>query len=46
MSIQTKLDILDFIINTLLKHEKHFDLLIDRLEKNADMIEDIIKKNS
>jgi len=44
MSVQTKLDILDFIINMLLKHEKQLDLLIDRLEKNTDIIEDIIKK--
>ena len=44
MSVQTKLDTLDFIINMLLKHEKQLDLLIDRLEKHTDMIEDIIKK--
>ena len=44
MSVQTKLDTLDFIINMLLKHEKQLDLLIDRLEKNTDIIEDIIKK--
>jgi hypothetical protein len=44
MSANTKLDTLDFIINILIEHEKKLDLLIDRLEKNTDMIEDIIKK--
>jgi hypothetical protein len=44
MSVNTKLDTLDFIINILLEHEKKLDLLIDRLEKNTDLIEDIIKK--
>lgn len=44
MSVNTKLDTLDFIINMLIEHEKKLDLLIDRLEKNTDLIEDIIKK--
>jgi len=44
MSVKNKLDTLDFIINILLEHEKKLDLLIDRLEKNTDMIENIIKK--
>ena len=44
MSVTTKLDTLDFIINILLEHEKKLDLLIDRLEKNTDLIADIIKK--
>jgi len=44
MSANTKLDTLDFIINILIEHEKKLDLLIDRLEKNTDLIEDIIKK--
>jgi len=44
MSVKTKLDTLDFIINILLEHEKKLDLLIDRLENNTDLIEDIIKK--
>ena len=44
MSVQTKLDTLDFIINMLLKHERQLDLLIDRLEKHIDMIDNIIKK--
>ena len=44
MSVQTKLDNLDFIINMLLKHERQLDLLIDRLEKHIDMIDNIIKK--
>ena len=44
MSVSKKLDALDFIINTLIEHEKKLDLLIDRLEKNTDLIENIIKK--
>ncbi len=44
MSVQTKLDTLDFIINMILKHERQLDLLIDRLEKHIDMIDNIIKK--
>ena len=44
MSVKSKLDTLDFIINILIEHEKKLDLLIDRLEKNTNMIEDIIKK--
>jgi hypothetical protein len=44
MSANTKLDTLDFIINILIEHEKILDLLIHRLEKNTDLIEDIIKK--
>ena len=44
MSVKTKLDTLDFIISILIEHEKKLDLLIDRLENNADLIENIIKK--
>jgi len=44
MSVKSKLDTLDFIINILIEHEKKLDLLIDRLEKNTNMIEDIIKE--
>ena len=44
MSVSSKLDTLDFIINTLIEHEKKLDLLICRLEKNTDLIEKIIKK--
>lgn len=44
MSVNTKLDTIDFIINMLIEHEKKLDLLIDRLEKNTNMMEDIIKK--
>ena len=44
MSVKTKLDTLDFIISILVEHEKKLDLLINRLENNADLIEDIIKK--
>jgi hypothetical protein len=44
MSANTKLDTLDFVINILIEHEKKLDLLIERLEKNTDLIRDIIKK--
>lgn len=44
MSANTKLDTLDFVINILIEHEKNLDLLIKRLEKNTDLIRDIIKK--
>jgi len=44
MSANTKLDTIDFIINMLIEHERKLDLLIDRLEKNTNLIEDIIKK--
>ena len=44
VNVSNKLDTLDFIINILLEHEKKLDLLIDRLEKNTDLIEKIIKK--
>lgn len=38
-----KLDTLDFIINLLIEHEERLSILIERLEKNADMIQDILK---
>ena len=44
MSANTKLDTLDFVINILIEHEKKLDLLIVRLEKNTNLIEDIIKR--
>ena len=44
MNISNKLDTLDFIINILIEHEKKLDLLIDRLEKNANLLDNIIKK--
>jgi hypothetical protein len=44
MSAKSKIDTLDFIINILIEHEKKLDLLIERLERNTDLIQDIIKK--
>ena len=44
MSVSNKLDTLDFIINILIEHEKKLDLLIDRLEKNTNLLDNIIKK--
>ena len=44
MSEKSKIDTLDFIINVLIEHEKKLDLLIQRLERNTDLIQDMIKK--
>jgi hypothetical protein len=44
MSAKSKMDTLDFIINVLIEHEKKLDLLIQRLERNTDLIQDMIKK--
>jgi hypothetical protein len=44
MSAKNKMDTLDFIINVLIEHEKKLDLLIQKLERNTDLIQDIIKK--
>ena len=44
MSAESKMDTLDFIINVLIEHEKKLDLLIQRLERNTDLIQDMIKK--
>jgi hypothetical protein len=44
MSAKNKMDTLDFIINVLVEHEKKLDLLIQRLERNTDLIQDMIKK--
>ena len=44
MSSKSKIDTLDFIINVLVEHEKKLDLLIERLERNTEMIEKIIKR--
>ncbi len=41
---KNKMDTLDFIINVLIEHENKLDKIIERLERNAEMIEDIIKK--
>jgi hypothetical protein len=44
MSANSIMDTLDFIINVLIEHEKKLDLLIQRLERNTDLIQDMIKK--
>ena len=44
MSAKSKMDTLDFIINVLIEHEKKLDLLIKRLERNTDLIQDMVKK--
>lgn len=44
MSVKNKMDTLDFIIKILLEHEKKLDVLVERLEYNAQYIEDIIKR--
>jgi hypothetical protein len=41
--ITNKLDALDFVINMLIEHEKRLDILIERLEKNTDLIQEMIK---
>jgi len=44
MGIKSKLDALDLVINVLLEHEKKLDDIIEKLEKNTEAIEEIIKK--
>ena len=44
MGSKSKIDTLDFIINVLVEHEKKLDLLIERLERYTDLIQDMIKK--
>lgn len=44
MGVNSKLDALDLIINVLIEHEKRLDELIQRLEKNTEVIEEIIKR--
>jgi len=44
MGIKSKLDALDLIINVLIEHEKKLDDIIEKLEKNTETIEEIIKK--
>jgi hypothetical protein len=44
MGVKSKLDALDLIINVLIEHEKRLDDLIQRLEKNTEIIEEIIKR--
>jgi len=44
MGVKSKLDALDLIINVLIEHEKRLDDIIERLEKNAEAIEEIIKR--
>ena len=43
MKTQNKLDAIDFIIGILLEHEKKLDILVDRLEKNTELLENIIE---
>lgn len=44
MNLENKIDVLDFIINILIEHEKKLDRIIERLEKHAQNIELIIEK--
>jgi len=44
MGVNSKLDALDLIINVLIEHEKRLDDLIQRLEKNTEVIEEIMKR--
>ena len=44
MSVKSKMDTLDFIINVLIEHEKKLDIIIERLENHAENIENLIKK--
>jgi hypothetical protein len=44
MSLENKIDTLDFIINVLIDHENKLDVMIERLERHAEMIEKIIKR--
>ena len=43
MGVKRKMDTLDFIINILIEHEKRLDIIIERLEKNIENVEDVIK---
>ena len=44
MSVKEKIDSIDFIISVLMEHEKKLDNLIERMERNTEMMESIIKK--
>ena len=44
MSVKEKIDTIDFIISVLMEHEKKLDNLIERMERNTEMMESIIKK--
>ncbi len=44
MSIENKLDALDFIIDILIEHEKKLDNIVQRLESYTQSIEYLIKK--
>ena len=44
MSLESKIDTLDFIINVLIDHENRLDAMIERLERHTEMIEKIIKR--
>ena len=40
----TRMDALDFVINTLLEHEKRLDVIIERLENITHNIEIILSR--
>ena len=44
MSVKSKMDTLDFMINVLIEHEKKLDIIIERFENHAENIEILIKK--
>jgi len=44
MSIKSKMDALDFIINMIIEHEKKLNMIIERLENYAQDIDNLIKR--
>ena len=40
----TRMDALDFVINTLLEHEKRLDVIIERLENITHNIEIVLSR--
>ena len=44
MSVKSKMDTLDFIINMIIEHEKKLNMIIDRLENYAQDIDNLIKR--
>ena len=45
VSVQNRMNVLDFIISVLKIHEKELDNKIDRLETNIERFENLILKN-
>jgi len=41
-----KMDVLDFIVNVLIEHEKKLDNIIERLERYTEIMDDMIKKDN